>query len=168
MHLIDFESRLTAMEIREPMMEVCKEIAQDEGIYVTLRQRQQAALAGSPGQRRRERIGNAKHKTWTINYQIDPENVDNPRSVGRIHVASHVNPAERQYGGFDYGKYGVEPKPSYPHITLQTPSELGVYRPIDPTPTVLQMTFDGLRNRFQNGQGRLFPMDPFVGQPRYL
>ena len=81
---IDFREALTALEIRDPSLKVCKEIGSNSGLYVTFDQPQHPALDGRPGHRNRQRIGNGKHKNWYINYQLEETHVSRPTVVGRI------------------------------------------------------------------------------------
>ena len=152
---LDFHRPLTALEIREPAVEVCRTVAEEFKLHVTFHQPQQRALDGHSGQRNRKRIGNGKHKNWHIDFQEDEPRVSQPSVVGRIVLKSPYFPEEMQFGGFDYGKFG-ELKPKYSFIKVHTPSELGHYRPIDPEPDLLEMTYDGLRNVFEEAYPRLF------------
>ncbi len=152
---IDFHRPLTALEIRDPAIEVCREIAVVRNLHVTFDQPQQVAYSGYPGQKGRQRVGNGKHKDWYINYQEEEPRVSNPTIVGRIALKAPVQPAAMQFGGFDYGKYG-DNEPSYNHVTLHTPSELGHYRPIDPEPDLLELTYVGLTDLFEGNYPRLF------------
>jgi len=152
---IDFHKPLTALEIRDPAIDVCEEVASEFGLYVAFDQHQQPAFDGYSGQRNRKRIGNGKHKNWYINYQKDKPHVSRPTVVGRVALKSPYDPANMQFGGFDYGKFG-EIKPTYNHITVHTPGELNQYNPIDPSPEILAMTYQGLRDYFEGGSPRLF------------
>lgn len=160
MQRIDFQYPLTVFEIRDPALVVCREIADERGLYVTFHQPQQPALSGNPGQRNRCRIGNGKHKDWYIHYQEDEPQISNPRLVGKIALKAPFYPDDMQYGGFDYGKFGEE-SPTYNHITLHTPSELGHYRPVDPDPDLLDATYSRLADRF-NGDPRLFDITEYT------
>ncbi|HET9174418.1 MAG TPA: hypothetical protein VFN56_04000 [Candidatus Saccharimonadales bacterium] len=165
MKRIDFFEPLTALEIREPAFDVCKELARERDIYAKFNQWQQAALSGHSGIRRsqRERIGNGKHKEWGIDYQLDEPRVSRPRVIGRVLLRGPVSPLQMQFGGFDYGKFG-EPKPTYSHITVHTPSELKHYRPLDPDADLLEATYNGLVQLFEEPYPRLFDVADYSSQ----
>lgn len=162
---IDFQSPLSALEFRDPMIEVCKQAASSHELFATFHQTQQQAFTGHPGQRKseRKRIGNGKHKEWIINFQEKPVQTNRPTVAGRLVIKSSIIPSQKQFGGFDYGKHG-EPKPTYLVATFHTPSELDHWRPIDPDPNLLALTYDGLRERFENSAPRLFPIAEYVQQ----
>ncbi|MEO8862805.1 MAG: hypothetical protein ABI354_00580 [Candidatus Saccharimonadales bacterium] len=154
---LDFNRPLTAIEIRDPAVEVCREIAEEHGLHATFHQSQQAAFTGHPHMPRakRQRIGNGKHKEWRIDYQLEEPKVSHPTVVGRLLLRGPYIPGKVQFGGFDYGKYG-EPKPEYSHITVHTPTELGYGWPIDPTVEMLELSYEGLRQVFEVPYPRLF------------
>jgi len=154
---IDFYNPLTALEIRDPAIDVCKELADERELYVTFHQPQQPAFSGYAGQRKpqRQRIGNGKHKNWFIDYQLEEPQISKPTVVGRIALRAPYMPDKMQFGGFDYGKFG-EPSPVYSFVTVHTPSELGHYRPIDPEPYLLDATYNGLKAHFEANFPRLF------------
>lgn len=161
---LDFQEHLTALQIRDPAVDVCREVAANFDLHANFRQPQQRALSGYYSRysdSKRERIGNGKHKDWYIDYQIEPTNISNPTVVGTIALRGPFDIANRQYGGFDYGKHG-ELIPKYSHITVHTPSELELYRPIDPEPDILAMTYQGLRDHFENGFPRLFDVSKYT------
>ena len=155
---LEFFKPLTAVEIRDPAVEVCEQVASGRNLYAKFHQWQQAA-SGSYGadmsKSHRPRVGNGKHKVWRIDYQEDELHVNKPRVVGRILLRSAINPVQMQFGGFDYGKY-CEPEPIYSHITVHTPSELDNFMPIDPDPEMLALTYAGLRKHFEEPWPRLF------------
>lgn len=155
---IEFSQPLTALEIRDPAIEVCTEIAVGHGLYANFHQGQQAAFENSFSRAtsKKVRIGNGKHLDWLIDYQLEELRVARPTVVGRIVLRSPIDEKNMQFGGFDYGKYG-EPKPMYPYITVHTSNELGYNMPIDPPePELLQVTYDGLRTRLEELRPRLF------------
>ncbi|MEO5627800.1 MAG: hypothetical protein ABIQ89_02830 [Candidatus Saccharimonadales bacterium] len=158
MHKINFHYPLTTMQIREPMTEACHAIAKHEGIFATLQQTQQAALEGRPGmpKSQRPRIGNGKHKVWEIQYQTDHPSISRPNVVGIIVVRSHIDTANMQYGGFDYGEWDDEILPTYPYITLQTPSERNYWRPNDPSPEIFSASVLAIGAALDDGQLQLF------------
>lgn len=155
---LEFFKPLTAVEIRDPAVKVCEQVAAGRNLYAKFHQRQQAAF-GSYGadisKSQRPRVGNGKHKEWRIDYQEDELHVSNPRVVGRILLRSVINPVQMQFGGFDHGKYG-EPEPIYSHVIVYTPSELDILRPIDPNTEMLALTYAGLRKHFEEPWPRLF------------
>lgn len=152
---LDFHEPLTALEIREPTMDVCREVANEFGVYAVFQQSQQSAFDGYSGQRNRTRIGNGKHKLWSIDFQNEPRRASKPTVFGRIAIRAPFRPDEKLYSGFDYGKHG-EVSPTYSFITVHTPSELGAYRPNNPSPDILDMTYEGLTEMFVSGYPRLF------------
>jgi len=163
MKRIFFPEHLTALDVREPIIDICTDIAEDNGLHAVFNQRQQPAFSGYASQRKsaRKRIGNGKHKDWTIDYQIEHPSKSNPNVVGTIAIKAPYNPGAMIFGGFDYGTYG-QPEdeiPRYDHITLCTPSELDVYRPIDPEPDLLELTYEGIARYFELGSPRLIPLD---------
>ncbi len=138
---IDFEKPLTALEIRDPLIEACENTAEQFELYACLRQTQQPSLTGNPGQKNRKRIGNGLHKDWYIDFQIDETYVSRPRVVGTLAVKSAYIPEKKQFGGFDYGKFGV-PRPTYSFITLIAASELQMPRRKDPEPEMLNKLYE--------------------------
>ena len=156
---MDFHRPLTALEIRDPAIEVCKDVASNFELFVTFHQPQQKAFTGHARQRmsERQRIGNGKHKDWFIDFQEDPPQKSNPKIAGKLAVRSAVRPDKMQFGGFDYGESGEPtPTPVYTYITVHTPSELGHWRPNDPDPELLEMTYACLRAQFEDDYPRLF------------
>lgn len=166
---IDFHEPLSALEIREPALAVCRRVASEFDLHVKFDQRQQAALTGHSGlpKSKRQRIGNGKHKDWFIDYQVEEPQVNRPTIVGRLAIKGPFYPEDMQYGGFDYGEYGGDP-PTYNHITVHTPSELGHHMPIDPTPDILSMTYEGLKDCFETSYPRLFDVVPFSRESSYV
>lgn len=160
---LDFHKPLTALEVRDPAIEVCKEVATEYGIFAKFHQNQQTALSGYSGQNKasRQRIGNGKHKVWFINFQEEPPQTNRPTVVGMIALKSPMRPDFMQFGGFDYGSHG-ETKPTYEYITAHTPSELEYRNPVDPNPEILAMVFKGLRDQFENKYPTLFPISDYV------
>lgn len=152
---IDFHKPLSALEIREPIVKVCMEVGNEFELYALFNQRQQAAFDSHSRDRNRKRIGNGKHKDWFIDFQKEPTNASRPTVVGRIAVQAPICPEEMQFGGFDYGKYR-ETKPTYSYMKIHTPSELNYYRPVDPSPDLLDMTYRGLSDLFVDRYPRLF------------
>ncbi len=159
---IDFYNPLTALEIRDPAIDVCKDLAEERELHVTFHQPQQPAFGGHAGQRRsqRQRIGNGKHKNWFIDYQLEEPQVSRSTVVGRIALRAPYWPEKMQFGGFDYGKFG-EPSPTYSFVTVHTLSELGYYRPIDPEQDLLEATYEGLKAHFEARYPRLFEIADF-------
>jgi hypothetical protein len=157
---LDFHKPLTALEIRDPIIGVCKEVASEFELYATFHQPQQFAFDGYSRQRGRKRIGNGKHKSWFINFQEDEPQVSRPTVVGKIALKAPIRPDEMQFGGFDYGKYG-EPSPTYSYITVYTASEFTEFRPLDPSPDLLAMTYEGLKKHFEGTHLRLFDIAPY-------
>ncbi len=151
---ITFRNPLTALEIRDPSVKMCREIAHEYGLYATFHQPQQPALDGNPRQSHRNRIGNGKHKNWLIDFQEDHPSKSRPKVVGRIALMAPYYPQDRQFGGFSYGK-SREPKPTYNFITVHTSSELTDFNPIDPSPEILQKTYQGLLDIFETPYPRL-------------
>lgn len=160
---VNFHKPLTALEIRYPAFEVCKEVANEFDLFVTFHQPQQGGLAEHSGQRGRRRIGNGKHKNWFIDYQTDEPQVSRPRTVGRIGLRAPFCPDEMQFGGFEYGNNGKD-QPAYRFITVHTVSELGINTSKDPSPDILAMTYQGLKDCFEAKYPRLFDIDPFDKQ----
>jgi len=160
---LDFRRPLTALEVRDPVIESFKETAKTNGIYATFHQPQQIAFSGHSGMRKsdRTRIGNGKHKSWHINFQVEPPQENKPTVIGRLFIVSPVRPEKMQFGGFDYGDFG-KPKPTYDHATVHTPSELEHWKPIDPDPILLEMTLAGLHTQFEEMYPRLFPISQYV------
>lgn len=158
---LDFERPLTALEIRDPAVGVCREIAEEHDLYVTFDQPQQPAFGVHSGQRGRQRIGNGNHNDWYINYQVEEPRVSHPTIIGRIVLRAPVNPSAMQFGGFDYGRYEGE-TPRYGFITVHAPSELDQYRPIDPSPEILEMTYAGLKRLFVDDNPRLFSVEEYT------
>jgi hypothetical protein len=72
---LDFERPLSALEIRDPAVEVCREAASEFGLYARFSQSRQRAFDGYNGQKDRKRIGNGKHKNWMIRFQAEEPNV---------------------------------------------------------------------------------------------
>ncbi|HVW23373.1 MAG TPA: hypothetical protein VHB51_02745 [Candidatus Saccharimonadales bacterium] len=146
---------LTALEIREPLVSACETTAAEFDLFADFVQGQQAAFTGYARHANRERIGNGKHKSWSINFQPEPRGTNRPTIVGFIVVRSHFDPEQNQYGGFDYGKYG-QPKPTYRFITLDLPSEVEHWRPKDPDPRLFAACVAAARTALTAGQESLF------------
>ena len=164
---LTFYRPLTALEIREPTIEVCKEVAGHFGLYANFDQWQQPAFDGfASGPSKRKRIGNGKHNSWFINFQEEKLSTSKPTVVGRIALKAPFYEPEMQYGGFDYGKFG-EVKPTYNFVTVHPVSEVLTFRPIDPDPVLLQKVQDGLLDRFVIPFPRLFNIEPFELQQSY-
>lgn len=145
MNRLEFGRQLTALEIRDPLLEACRTVAAEEGLFIDFDQPQQRALEGFPGQRGRKRIGNGKHKDWFVRFQPEhpSTNRDKTNPVGIIVVRSLFDPANKQFGGFSYGEYG-EPDPTYDHITLHNQSEVTDWRPIDLEPELWDRSVDAI------------------------
>ena len=165
---LDFAEQLTAFEIREPSIEVCKEVAVNFDLHVTFHQPQQPVFTGTSFGRRsqRERIGNGKHKNWHVDFQEEESSCNRPTVVGRIILKAPFEPDNMLFGGFAYGKFGEE-KPIYPFITVHTPTELNHYRPIDPSPDILDMTYQGLKDVFEGSTPRLFEVSHLSSASEY-
>jgi hypothetical protein len=157
---LNFHKPLTALEIREPALVVCREVAGEFGLYVKFHQPQQRAFEGFSHLRGRPRIGNGKHKNWLVYFQEDEPRVKRPTVVGRIGLKAPINPDEMEFGGFDYGEYG-ETSPVYSYITVHASSELTDFRPVDPNPNILEMTYEGLRAYFEAPYPTLFDVDQY-------
>jgi hypothetical protein len=160
---VDFQKPLTALEIRDPLVGVCREVADEFDLYAAFDQCQQPAFDGHSFQRNRKRIGNGKHKDWYI--KLQPEHPSTSErlvtSAGKLAVKSHFDPKNKQFGGFDYGKYGEEPKPAYSFITISSTAELGFWRAVEPDENMLRMIYEGVTDCFKSGQERLFDIAEF-------
>lgn len=158
---INFERPLSALEIRDPAMAVCRDVASRFDLYAIFQQPQQPALAGSPYDRDRQRIGNGKHKNWYVEFQSDPPQKSRPRVVGRIALKAPYNPDAMEYGGFVYGRYG-ETAPKYNFVSVHTPTELGfAFLPNDPEPDILAMVYHELEELFVAPYPRFFDINDY-------
>lgn len=158
---IDFAKPLSALEIREPALVVCRQTAEKFELKARLEQPQQQAFTGHSRASKRQRIGNGKHKDWYVHFQPEELNCNRPTTVGTIAIKSATIPEIKQYGGFDYGKFGEE-NPTYTHITVQTATELKKWHAVDPEPKLLSMVYEGLVSCFDDGQDRLFSPAPYT------
>jgi hypothetical protein len=160
MYRVEFFESLTAYEIRDPLEQACESVARAIGLYARFEQPQQVAFA-SPAYRakgwpaKRERVGNGKHKAWFVFFQTEPPQTSRPTVESAITLRSLVDPAKKQYGGFDYGVYG-ETKPRYSYVDLLAPSEAGMWRPADPSEEFLNAIHEAVEATFDTGQERLF------------
>ncbi|MDB5176148.1 MAG: hypothetical protein JWM81_1006 [Candidatus Saccharibacteria bacterium] len=160
MYRVEFFESLTAYEIRDPLALACESVARAIGIYARFEQPQQVAFTspvyGPNGrQAKRERIGNGNHKAWLVYFQTEPPQTSRPTVESAIALRSLVDPAKKQYGGFDYGVYG-ETSPRYSYVDLLTPSEAGMWRPADPSEEFLNAIHEAVEAAFDTGQERLF------------
>jgi hypothetical protein len=151
MHRLYFGRELTALEVRDPTIKACEEVAAAHELYADFRQNQQAAFDGHAHihKSRRTRIGNGKHKDWFIDYQTDRPGTNYPNVIGTLALKSTFNPAEKQFGGWDYGTYLDEPGPTYTQMTIWVPSELDAWRPMDPSPELLAASIVAITNALQ-------------------
>jgi hypothetical protein len=158
MHRLDFAWELTALEVREPLIQASREVAAIHGLFAHFQHNQQAAFDGHSGLgRQRTRIGNGKHQAWRIEYwKEDPVHTPGKKAtvVGAVAIKSLVDPSENLYGGFDYGKYG-EPEPTYKFITLHTIEESGLYL-YHATDELYQPTVEALEGAYAANLPRLF------------
>lgn len=154
---LDFAEPLTALEVREPAIAACKEVAHEIGWHAKFHQAQQVAFDGFASQRNRKRIGNGKHKNWYIDYQEKPPQSSRPTILGRIALVAPISIEDGEYGGFDYGKY-PDPAPTYSHITVQTSQEHGryVYGTPNLSPEVIDLTNEAMIRQF----ARVLRYDP--------
>lgn len=156
MFRIDFHEPLTALEIREPTLEICRQIAASYGLFAVLTQYKQQAFKGYMEKHvSRERIGNGKHSVWDVNFQPDHPSTNKPNVIGKLLVRGPYLPAEMQYGGFDYGVFGQE-APTYSHMTIRTPTDVDAWRPVDPAPDLLEEVQQGLEEYFVRPYPALF------------
>ncbi|MDQ5972206.1 MAG: hypothetical protein QG553_365 [Patescibacteria group bacterium] len=139
---IYFDRELTALEVRDPLLQACRQTAREFDLYAGFVQNQQSAFPYDQRRwpvSRRTRIGNGKHREWSVQFQHEPLGTNRITKAGSIVVRSLVDPSTMRYGGFEYGKYGSdEPTPTYRQIDLYTPSELGLWRPQDPDPELFE------------------------------
>ncbi len=169
---IDFRERLTALEIRDPAIEVFEEVASVHGLFTLFRSPQQAALSGNSRMPRatRTRIGNGKHQSWYVDYMVGrpsrseiTTSADRDKTVGTLGLRAPVDKEHMEYGGFDYGEFG-EPNPTYSYITVHTISELEFREGVDPSKLLLEATYNGLIKVFEAGYPRLFEVEEFSTQ----
>jgi hypothetical protein len=168
---LNFYTPQTALEIRDPITKICQQVAEEQGVHASFTQGQQVALDGHPGIRhsQRQRIGNGLHKVWAMEYfNFKPvyeyrKRRQHPTLIGKLLIRGPVIPSEKQFGGFDYGELGQE-RPTYNHVTLHTPSELGLwsYTPLEPSAELLQATQDALKEHFEEDFPRLFDIADFL------
>ena len=159
MHRIDFAWELTALEVREPFIEACQEVAAIHGLFAKFQQPQQQAFRRriyepDDGWTPKVRIGNGKHKAWRIDYQQEPPAHLRPTVIGAVVIKSLVDPSRNQYGGFDYGEFG-ESKPVYNFITLHTIEESGLYL-VHANDELYQPTVEALEAVYPANLPRLF------------
>lgn len=172
MLVLGFEAPKDVITIRDGIQEVCRDVAEEFGLVARFEQPQQVAFKRlSNSQRSSERTGNGNHKDWRIEYQKEPAAtpIGWVKLLGRLFIRSPYLPAQRQFGGFSY--HGLDGKyPVYPYVTIHTPSELNIksyshehgdFRPLDPNPEMLEVTYAGLKAHFGIvDQPTLFEIEP--------
>lgn len=147
---VEFEKPLTALEVRDPVIEACEEVAASLGIYAKFHQPQQQVWSERTNHPNRRRIGNGKHKNWFIDYQTEEPSANRPTVLGRVNLASAILPQIMQFGGFDYGEsYAPHiPTPTYRFITVDVPRLPEEWPPIMPTAEMVELTYEKVQERF--------------------
>lgn len=120
MHRIQFECPLTTLEIREPSVEACEQIATAHEVYAVFMQPQQRTFDRMGDEK--TRIGLGTHKDWFIRFQIEHPSTSKSKvlPVAQLVIKSLVDPGQRAYGGFRYPEYSEsEELYTYPFIDIE-------------------------------------------------
>ncbi len=154
------------------MTAACRELAAEHDLFVSFRQPAQQVFAGGNSytpRKQRKRIGNGKHKSWYIDYQTDPPQKSMPNVIGTLVIKSHTDPTQKQFGGWDYGKYSStnpDYEPKYSQVNLGTidPSHtwegMGHWFPHVLSPELLELSYVAIREALVKGQDPL-PFENF-------